>query len=347
MSREHFSSLDGLRSLACLGIVVMHIQENLPMQSTRIPVVSDVIGVAGDFVLLFMMISAFSLCCGYLQNFQEGKISLEKFYTKRYKRILPFFALLTIIDVLFCCFSNHFVFSEIIIGELWEAFANFTLLFGLVSGNHISVIGVGWFIGVIFFFYLLFPFYSTLLTNKKKAWFAFAVSIMWSIAIKYYFAPVQGSFSGNTCMLVIAPYFMMAGIIYLYRNTLKSLMENRPLRIVTKTFVILYSFLYFLIPEIRFPYSNLLLYVLWLIYAIVEKNEKKSFLNNPVMKYISGISMEIYLCHMFFFRITESIHLGKLTNNPDVIFYTTFLLVVSGTILFSKAWKRVEKKIIK
>ena len=223
MHQEHFSSLDGLRSIAMFGIVAMHVNANMTVHPSNIILLSDILKYAGNFVLLFMMISAFSLCCGYLERFCNGSISLEIFYTKRYKRILPFFSLLTFIDVLFCCVGNHFAFNQTVVGELWEAFANLTLLFGLVPGNGISVIGVGWFLGVIFLFYLLFPFYSTLLSTKRKAWFAFAISVVWSVAIEKYFVPVKGVFSGDTCMLVVAPYFVSAGLVYLYRDALKGL----------------------------------------------------------------------------------------------------------------------------
>lgn len=347
MSQERFPSLDGLRTLACLGIVAMHVKTNLPNQPSNIPFFSNVIDSAGNFVLLFMMVSAFSLCCGYLQRFRDGSISLENFYTRRYKRILPFFALLTIIDVLVCLAQNHFAFSKTVAYELWEAFANLTLLFGLLPGNDISVIGVGWFIGVIFFFYLLFPFYSTLLSSKKKAWLALAVAMIWNVAIRNYFVPVQGASAGETCMLVVAPFFLVAGIVYLYKDFLKNLMSKKWSNYLFKVLVIIVSLLFFLFPNIRFLYSNLLLYTLWLIYAIIEDPTKKSFLSNPVMKFISTISLEIYLCHMMFFRIIEKVHMEKFTNNPDVIYYTTLLLVLLGAIVFSLIWKKFEKRFIK
>ena len=262
MSQERFPSLDGLRTLACLGIVAMHVKTNLPNQPSNIPFFSSIIDYAGNFVLLFMMISAFSLCCGYLQRFHDGSVSLEKFYVKRYKRILPFFALLTIIDVIFCFVHNHFAFTETVACELWEAFANLTLVFGLLPGNGISVIGVGWFIGVIFFFYLLFPFYSTLLTSKKKAWLALVVAMIWNVAIRNYFVPVQGVSAGETCILVVAPFFLVAGIVYLYKDSLKNLMSEKWSKYLYKAIVIIVSLLFslFLILDSRIPTYSCILY---------------------------------------------------------------------------------------
>ena len=89
------------------------------------------------------------------------------------------------------------------------------------------------------------------------------------------------------------------------------------------------------------------MYTLWLIYAIVENSEKKSFLSNSVMTFMSGISMEIYLCHMMFFRFVEILHLEKFFTNENALYFTTLTLVLSSAIVFSVIWKKIEKKVVK
>lgn len=346
---EKYLSLNGLRSLACIGIVMMHVAANSSTRPTKIIITSNIIDYAGEFVLLFFMVSAFSMCCGYLERFQNGSISLNDFYTKRYKRILPFFALLTIIDVIKCLVENHFSFSDSIIGELWEAFANLTLVFGLAPGNGISVVGVGWFLGVIFLFYMLFPFFSVLLENKRRAWIAFVVSIIWALGMRNYFGPIKGAPAGSTCMLVVAPYFLVGGITYLYTQHLKSLAEKKIPAVLSKVVIILYTAIFFIYPESRFLYSNLLLYTFWLIYAVMESKStrKWTLLNNKVMTFISGISMEIYLAHMMIFRVVEKIHLERFIHNNDALYWSTLALVLLGTIILASCWKKFEKRLIK
>lgn len=346
---EKYLSLNGLRSLACIGIVMMHVAANSSTRPTKIIITSNIIDYAGEFVLLFFMVSAFSICCGYLERFQNGSISLNDFYTKRYKRILPFFALLTIIDVIKCLVENHFSFSDSIIGELWEAFANLTLVFGLAPGNGISVVGVGWFLGVIFLFYMLFPFFSVLLENKRRAWIAFVVSIIWALGMRNYFGPIKGAPAGSTCMLVVAPYFLVGGITYLYTQHLKSLAEKKIPAVLSKVVIILYTAIFFIYPESRFLYSNLLLYTFWLIYAVMESKStrKWTLLNNKVMTFISGISMEIYLAHMMIFRVVEKIHLERFIHNNDALYWSTLALVLLGTIILASCWKKFEKRLIK
>ena len=60
-----FNGLDGMRSFACIGFVAMHVRGNLHVRPSFNMLIDNVLDCAGDFVLLFMMISAFSLCCGY------------------------------------------------------------------------------------------------------------------------------------------------------------------------------------------------------------------------------------------------------------------------------------------
>lgn len=90
---------------------------------------------------------------------KEGAITPNKFYQKRYFRILPYFALLCLIDFT----------VEPGIETFYQLFANLTLCFGLLPEHNITVIGVGWFLGVVFLFYLLFPFFVFLLDSKRRA----------------------------------------------------------------------------------------------------------------------------------------------------------------------------------
>ena len=89
-----------------------------------------------DFIYLFLTISAFSMCCGYYDKMLNNNISLEKFYSRRFKRIFSFFSIIVIIDLL----------ASPSVDSLYEAFADMTLLFGFLPDyNKISVVGVGWF----------------------------------------------------------------------------------------------------------------------------------------------------------------------------------------------------------
>ena len=152
-----YGAIDGLRTIAAIGILMMHVASNT---NYEIPgrIYGTVIPSFTNFVFLFMTISAFGMCCGYYERIRDNQISFDDFYGKRFKKILPFFAALVLLDIVISPSRD----------ALYEAFADVTLLFGfLPNAGNISVIGVGWFIGLIFVFYLCFPFFCCLIKNKK------------------------------------------------------------------------------------------------------------------------------------------------------------------------------------
>lgn len=94
-----------------------------------------------------------AMYCGYYDKFKMKSASgvgnelvsmfnTNKFYSKRYARIWLFFALLVCIDVV----------MKPSINELYQTFADLTLAFNLLPNPDIQVIGVGWFLGLIFLF---------------------------------------------------------------------------------------------------------------------------------------------------------------------------------------------------
>lgn len=97
--------------------------------------------------------------------------------------------------------------------SLFEAIADVSLLFGLFP-NKISVIGVGWFLGVVFAFYLIFPFFCTLVETKKRAWLALAGSLLLNYIGGSYFCLERTNIVYSLC------FFIAGGLIYLYRENI-------------------------------------------------------------------------------------------------------------------------------
>ena len=154
--KNHYNAIDGLRTYSAIGIVAMHVLANGNFNLGGF-IFEKMIPSFTNLVFLFMVISAFSMCCGYYEKVISGKISIDKFYGKRYAKVWPFFALLCALELILFPSKN----------ALYETFANLTLCFGFLPYHDINVIGVGWFLGLVFVFYLIFPFFSYLLLDKK------------------------------------------------------------------------------------------------------------------------------------------------------------------------------------
>lgn len=201
--KKHYPSLDDLRALSCIGIMMMHIQANTHYQLSGF-VWQQLIPSFTHLVLLFLMISGFGMCVGYLDKFHKGIVDLEKFYKRRYAKILPYFGFLIIIAVIY----------EPSVTNIFDATMEFLLVYGFLPNNVLNVIGVGWTLGVIFVFYFLFPTFSVLLKTKKRAW-VFLVISLWInyICYNYYFSDkfVTPLFTARHSFIWCLPLYMGGG----------------------------------------------------------------------------------------------------------------------------------------
>ena len=205
---DRYYNIDGLRVVSCLCIVMMHIQANVHY---NIPLVlNNLMKSWTHLVLLFMIISGFGMFCGYYDKFRFGNLNLNAFYSKRYNKILPFFISLIIVDVI----VNHNTNSVI------EGITEATLVFGLLPNNQLEVIGVSWTLGVIFLFYMLFPFVVFLCWDKKRTVYTFIASLIISFFCVYYFFSDQfviSNFTPRHNFIYCSPLFIGGGLLYLYR----------------------------------------------------------------------------------------------------------------------------------
>ena len=122
---KRYESLNGLRTIACIGIIMMHVKANisytLPNES-----INKVINSFTQFVYLFFIISSFAMCCGYYDKIKNNEISMNDFYKKRLRKIFPFFSILVLLDIV----------MERTIPSMYEGFMDLTLLFGLLPVNR-------------------------------------------------------------------------------------------------------------------------------------------------------------------------------------------------------------------
>lgn len=332
--KKYFYSIDGLRTISCFGIIAMHIKANTNYSLSGF-IWDEVIPSFTWLVYLFIMISGFGMCCGYLQKFNEGSVDLEKFYKRRYKKILPFFTFLLIIALIF----------EPTINNLYEASIELLLMHGLLPNNAMNVLGVCWTLGVIFLFYLLFPFFSVLLKTKRRAWIALIVSLWVNYTCDNYFFGknfVTSLFTPRHSFIYCIPLFIAGGIIYLYREMIQKIYSKRNKCCLIVCIVT--TILWYVIPsstnKTLFFIKSLVLFMLWLSYAVGYDN---AILSNKFMRFFSNISMEMYLSQMIIFRFVEKCNVLYLFGNKGIqgwiSYITAFLFVILGLLVFIMCYK--------
>lgn len=318
MDKKHYYGIDWLRAMACIGIVMMHIQSNNTYHLSGF-IAEKMIPSFTNFTFLFMTISAFGMCVGYYAKVKSGKVNWVDFYKKRYMKVLPFLAVVVLMDIVF----NHDLTSII------EAVPNLTLTRGFFP-NDIGQIGVAWFLGLVFVFYAVFPLFCAMLNTKKSGWLFLLVSLLLNFVVASFYG------MGRENIIYSLPFFIGGGLIYLYRDKVKNWHILLPLAIFS-------IFIYFLIGASA--YTCLLVSIAFLLLAISIGGGY-----SRIVSFISGISMEIYLSHMVVFRLVEKMGLNRMFGNGWLQYVITVILVLVGAACFSVVVKKLieitEKKLV-
>lgn len=310
----------------------------------------------GLLVIPFMMLSGFGICAGYLERFQTGEIRLEKFYARRYSKVLPFFLVTTLIGVI----------AEHSLRGVAEGIIELTLVFGFLPNNSncFNVNGVCWTLGTIFAFYLLFPFISVLLKNKKRAWLSLVAATIVQILCEALFMTdgfVVDNYINRTNILYSMPFFLTGRLLYILREEICCFVKGKakPEDIAPKAdgrhkehaclhkkerskqwyillVCIIVTVLYYVLPDMAFGISisdqkTALVFALWCVYAI---GAKSFALNNCVLKVIAKYSMEIYLSHMIVLRALQMLRVTEFIDKSIISFLIMFVLLLATTIGF-------------
>lgn len=329
---KKYNGITGLKGIAILAIVFLHVVVNGKYNINNIINDKTVLQLA-NMVKIFFMLSSFGMCCGYYEKIKENNCNFNEFYGKRYKKILPFFALIILIEV---------VFSGITEKVLTEAFLDFTLMFGFLPKGNIEVVGVGWTLGVIFAFYILFPFFVFLIWNKKRAWFVFGLALVMKSACGEYFVNDDSIVMVN--LLLWSTQFLAGGLIFLYKNILAKKLKNK---IVQGAIMLLgvggliANYVYWK-NNIVMDMFLLLVFGMFIIYAI---SNKSFLLENRLIQIIGKHCLEIYLAHMMIFRVIEKLSLHKMIGNQIISLVIIYMVTVFGTLFFSVIVNRVTKRI--
>jgi peptidoglycan/LPS O-acetylase OafA/YrhL len=189
---------------------------------------------------------------------------------------------------------------------------------------------------------MLFPFFVFLLDNKRRAWGIFCISLIINfLCQEYFFTEIFVDFNPSRHnILYSAPFLLSGGLCFLYRERLHewSAKWGNALLVVC----LIANGLYFVCPQSEWTLHQVIplmvVFTLWLIYAMGAEHK---WLHNRIMDFISGISMEFYLCHMVMFRVVEKVHLEKMVHNESLLFLLTCMAGIGLAVAFSYLGKKV------
>lgn len=337
---KKYRNIDALRSFGCLAIIAWHVKANTNFNGGGVGVLTERIIPSFDYlVYLFMIISGFGMCNGYYQKLKDGNYDLNKFYSRRYKKTVPFFSILIIVNCIL----------EFNRENIFEGLMEITMLFGFLPNNSLSVIGVAWTLGAIFAFYIIFPFVVFLLNDKRKGIISLIVTLGITYMCQSYFMTekfVTSNFTMRHSFLFCLPYFLSGGLIYLYRNELSATVNLHKRAVLLGCVILAVGYLLspdeiggfdMIVPKTLILYSAMVCAVL---------GEQNKWLSNRFTKFISEISMEMYLAHMVVFRVVEKLHIEKVCDDAILRYVITYFMVVLLLVVGMKLYRKCEQIVI-
>lgn len=335
---KKYRNIDALRSFGCLAIIAWHVKANTNFNGGGV-LTERIIPSFDYLVYLFMIISGFGMCNGYYQKLKDGNYDLNKFYSRRYKKTVPFFSILIVVNCIL----------EFNRENIFEGLMEITMLFGFLPNNSLSVIGVAWTLGAIFAFYIIFPFVVFLLNDKRKGIISLIVTLGITYMCQSYFMTekfVTSNFTMRHSFLFCLPYFLSGGLIYLYRNELSATVNLHKRAVLLGCVILAVGYLLspdeiggfdMIVPKTLILYSAMVCAVL---------GEQNKWLSNRFTKFISEISMEMYLAHMVVFRVVEKLHIEKVCDNAILRYVITYFMVVLLLVVGMKLYRKCEQIVI-
>ena len=301
---SYYTSLDGLRGIAILVVILAHFGVNRILRPLHISIDGDI------GVNIFFVISGFLITTLLLkEKLKHGNISLKRFYIRRVLRILPvaylFLIVLIILNILFKL--------EI---QWLDFLASFAFLKNLPIKNE-PYTAHFWSLAVEVQFYLIFPFLLALNVNRYTVIALLIVVGVSLISVLGFYQPsllnvsstvnvftkvIMYSFwKGPVIILIgsLSSVFLFKGIIKAERIRsgyfLSSIVLFAAIVISTRSF------------EFYSKYVSEILSAIMIAYVILLSLNKENFLSgvlkNPILVKAGIISYSLYLWQQLFIGV--------------------------------------------
>jgi peptidoglycan/LPS O-acetylase OafA/YrhL len=361
-SLKYIKSLDGIRAIAILLVIVWHHFGSLLTEDAFNGYgkhISTATSWTWSGVDLFFVLSGFLI--GRILIFNKGSNNfLKTFYIRRVLRIFPAFYLVVLGFVIFRYFdfsenfdwlfeSPHPIYSYLLYIQNWfMAFDGF--------GNH--WLSVTWSLAVEEQFYLILPF--VILFYKKSNIPAIVLGgVIISIIFRATFGPLFEGWLGSYVLLPARMDALLIGVLIAYYHL------NGKLLLVLKDsgktlfyfilllFVMLMSTIMWGDSEITGGTFNHTFYAIFygliLIYALISENKlKERILSLKLFSFLSLISYMVYLTHKIFLGFFFQIFLQKDPQIANLHDLTISGLAFISCIAFSTiSYYLMEKPLIK
>ena len=183
--------------------------------------------------------------------------------------------------------------------------------------------------------YFLFVY---LIWTAKRAWISLGLSFILSYICRVHF-------DGEHIFVCYLCYFVIGGLIYLYRDKIESTLQ---LSFPENVVIIIGLCIIFLLPVtesiILTMVKNMLGFACIVLGALCPDS---CIWSNKIASFLRSISLEVYLLHMMVFRIVKRLGLTNLKGESLISYIFVCIFTVYGTVGLSILYSRIEYTFVK
>lgn len=344
MKLKYYNSLDGLRAIAAIGVIVAHF---FTIERIKNPLLIKIAQQGNSGVSLFFVLSGFVIT-RILLNTVKDKKYFSNFYGRRTLRIFPLYYLGLLIYN-FLPYLLGLKYSSISFDKLWYYYAYVQNIARTFNWDSVGPVHY-WSLAVEEHFYLIWPaivyfFYSN---NKKKLFLISGFFIVLAFLLRIYM--INKGYEINV--------FTLTRIDQLALGCVLALLESKGyLNSAAKKYFIvaLIVGLLFVLYSATFDYFNLNLYkhsayglfYFGLIGYCITADIKSLFnqlLNLKVVQFLGRISYGIYIWHMIVILLVESyFNIHNLAVQFLLIMFFTVLVSAVSYYFFEMKFLKLKK----
>lgn len=337
MSKIHLHSIDSLRAIAAIVVVVGHIELFKLTSNVSNAFFNMPLGNTG--VILFFVISGFLISLLLLREKEDSKkISIKKFYVRRILRIWPLYFIILGLSAL--------------IYSYWPDWLSLVLCVALlpniphiITGCAWSVSPQIWSIGVEEQFYLMWPVLMKYIKSKLNLILILIIVIYTVLPFIMHLFFLWTDITHSHILDIIIKFFETAKFNCMAMGGLLASLYHRNyngLKYIRKT---PFSYLFILLPFILWAFNVNLGYftddIMGFLFTLLIANviHKKYFIfNNLLLNYLGKISYGIYMYHWIILVLLIKIFVPFFASNfllTTILLYASVILVTLMVSSFS------------
>lgn len=341
---DRLDVLDSLRGWAILAVICIHVSQFAPFTSPLLQKIAS----NGDMgVVLFYVLSAFSLVMSLRAREDAGHVSVRAYAIRRLFRIAPMFWIAVCLSAILYFHKPGFWSPD---GIGWgEIVVTALFLHGLHPATVNAVVPGGWSVAIEMMFYLLLPFMFRYGKGYRRLFGWLLVSLLlgilfgnvlqtyWSQALPEqarYLAPI---YAWNMSLPAQLPVFVLGMLAY-------QMTRARPAspRLTYALFLIVGVWLLIADLGVWSQYRHWLWGGVFSCLIVAAYTRPVWLLDNPALRAMGRVSFSVYLLH--FILLT---YLSRVFRHLPLVDAAKFFVLYASTVMLTYAvaawtYRRIE-----